>query len=197
MKRELKKTIRQLCDEVGTAAAAEKMNELTGELTEEYDKRVQAGMAELDAYRDVLKDIGRIREMLESLPTSEEDEDRWGRETGRKNLERILSKISTCMWLCTVIVYFLFSVYFGAWHYSWLIFLWSSIGQIIMGMVKKVNRGKPLKRVLKSGLTSILWLITVILYILLSFMSGAWHLTWLIFPGAAIIQTFFSIFTQD
>ena len=63
--------------------------------------------------------------------------------------------------------------------------------------VKKINRKKPLRRVLKSGLTAILWLLTVILYFVISFASGSWHLTWLIFPCAVIVQTFSSIFFQD
>lgn len=194
MKNELKKTIRQLCDEVGTAAAEKERDSLTDNLTEEYDKRVKAGMAELDAYRDVLKNIDKIREMLESLPETEEDT-RWkAKETGRKNLERILGKISACMWISTVIVYFLVSFASGAWHLTWLVFLWSTIGQILLGMVKKYNRGKPMKKVLKSGGSAILWLLITILYFVISFVGGAWHLTWLIFLVGALIQTFAGMF---
>lgn len=194
MKKELKKTIKQLCDEVGTAAAAEKLDDLTEDLTEEYDKRVKAGMTELDAYRDVLKNINTIREMLEALPKTDEELERKDRDKGRKKLERILEKISTCMWLCTVIVYFIFSFTYGGWHLSWLIFLWSSIGQVILDMIKKYNRGRPLKKVMKSGISNVFWIIITIIYIMSSFTSGAWHLTWLIFIFGALIQTFFGIF---
>jgi len=196
MKNELRKTIRRLCDEVGTDGAAAQAEPLTDDLMREYDKRVNAGMAELDAYRDVLKNIDRIREMLESLPETDEKISRAEREIGRKNLERILGKISSCMWLCTVIAYVLGSFIFGGWSYSWLIFLWSSIGQIILGMIKKVNRGKPFKKVFKSGFTGIFWLAIVIIYFLLSFKTGAWHLTWLIYLGGAAIQTFLGIFND-
>lgn len=194
MKKELKKTIKQLCDEVGTAAAAEKLDDLTEDLTEEYDKRVKAGMTELDAYRDVLKNINTIREMLEALPKTDEELERKDRDKGRKKLERILEKISTCMWLCTVIVYFIFSFTYGGWHLYWLIFLWSSIGQVILDMIKKYNRGRPLKKVMKSGISNVFWIVITIIYVMISFTSGAWHLTWLIFLFGALIQTFFGIF---
>ena len=194
MKNELKKTISQLCDEVGTASAAARQKGLTEDLVNEYDKRVNAGMAELDAYRDVLKNIDRIREMLESLPDTAEDEEKKSRETGRKNLEKILGKISTCMWLCTVIVYILISFTSAAWNYTWLIFLWSSIGQILLDMVKKVNRGKPLKKVLKGDGSAIFWLIVTTVYFFISFASGAWHLTWLVFLAGAALQTFAGMF---
>ncbi len=193
MKNELKKTISQLCDEVGTASAAARQEGLTEDLVNEYDKRVNAGMAELDAYRDVLKNIDRIREMLESLPDTAEDEEKKARETGRKNLERILGKISTCMWLCTVIV-FVLALFVVDWKYSWLIFLWSSIGQILLDMVKKVNRGKPLKKVLKSDGSAIFWLIVTTVYFFISFATGAWHLTWLVFLAGAALQTFAGMF---
>ena len=194
MKNELKRTIRQLCDEVGTASAAARAETLEEDLGKEYDKRVKAGMAELDAYRDVLKNIDRIREMLESLPQTDDETERAERAVGRKNLERILGKISACMWMCTVIVFILGSFAFGAWKYSWLIFLWSSIGQILLDMVKSVNRGKPLKKVLKNSGSGIFWIAVTILYFLLSFGGGAWYLTWLVFLAGAVVQTFFSMF---
>lgn len=198
MKKELVKTIKQLCNEIGTAAAAEMKEELTENLAEEYDKREQAGMDELNAYRDVLKNIDKIRDMLESLPQTDEEIEKKERDAGRKNLERILGKISTCMWLCTVIAFFLFSITnSGTWRYSWLLFLWSSIGQILLNMVKKVNRGKPLKKVMKSGLSGIFWLGITIVYFLLSFASGAWRLTWLIFLVGALLQTFLGMFLDD
>ena len=90
MKNELKKTISQLCDEVGTASAAARQKVLTEDLVNEYDKRVNAGMAELDAYRDVLKNIDRIREMLESLPDTAEDEEK----NHAKQEEKISRKFS-------------------------------------------------------------------------------------------------------
>lgn len=194
MKKELEKTLKQLCNEVGTAAAAAKLDDLTEDLTGEYEKRVKAGMGELDAYRDVLKNIDAIRDMLEALPKTDSEIDRKDREAGRKNLERILGKISTCMWLCTVIVYLMFSFRYNAWAISWLIFLWSSIGQVILGMVKKYNRGKTLKKVFKSGLSSVLWLVITILYFFISFATGDWHITWVIFLLGALIQTFLGMF---
>ena len=193
MKNELKKTISQLCGEVGTASAAARQEGLTEELEQEYDRRVRAGMAEIDAYRDVLKNIDAIREMLESLPETDEETKRAEREEGRKNLERILEKISTCMWLCTVIAFVLLGFRFG-WRYSWLVFLWSSMGQTLLDMVKRVNRGKPLEKVMKDGRDSVFWIAVTIVYFLVSIASCAWHISWLVFLGGAVIQTFLSIF---
>ncbi len=197
MKRELERTVKQLCREAGSVAAAAKEEELKSDLTKEYEARIEAGMSELDAYRAVLKNVDEIRAMLLALPKSEEEEDRHKAEGDRKRSERVLDKISSCMWLCTVIAYFLVSFGTRLWAYTWLIFLWSSMGQCILDMVKKLGRGKPKKKVLRSGLSSILWIGVVILYFIVSFGSGHWHLTWLLFPAATLVQTLMGLFLGE
>ena len=68
MKDELNKKIRELCEEAGSASAAAMAPRLISDMDVEYDKRVRAGMNELDAYRDVLRSVDRIRAMLNALP---------------------------------------------------------------------------------------------------------------------------------
>ncbi len=189
MKRELNKKIKKLCEEVGSAAAAAKCSELTEQMSDEFDARVKAGMSELDAYRDVLKDVDKIRELLDSLPKTKEDEEIKSRQRSFKWLSKNLSRISGCMWISTAIIYLLFSMTYGGWDISWLIFLWSAIGQIVLNMVKKYNRGVKLKKVFKSGLSAILWIAVTMIYFLFSMVTMYyWHLSWLIFPFAAILQ---------
>lgn len=188
MKNELNKKIKKLCEEAGSAAAAEKFGELSEKMESEYDARIQAGMSELDAYRDVLKDVDKIRALLDSLPKTSEDEERKSRQLSFKWLSKNLSRISGCMWIMTAIVYILFSMTYGGWEITWLIFLWSTIGQILLNMAKKVNRGVKLKKVLKSGLSGILWIGMVMLYFIVSMYTMDWHLTWLLFPFTTILQ---------
>lgn len=199
MKRELNKKIRKLCESAGTAAAAEKYDELAQQMSEEYDARIRAGMSELDAYRAVLRDVDKIQELLNSLPETDEDRERNSRQLSYKWLSKNLTRISGCMWITSVIVYFLFSFTFGGWQLSWLIFLWTVIGQIVLSMVKKYNRvrGISLKKVMKGGLSGILWIGTTILYFLFSFVVGYWHLTWLIFPFASILQIMLNALLGD
>lgn len=197
MKRELDRTVKQLCREAGSAAAAAKEDELKSSLEEQYEQRIRAGMSELDAYRDVLKNVDQIRAMLLSLPKSEAEEEQRKSEEDRKRSEKILDKISSCLWIGTLIAYFLISFGTGLWAYTWLIFLWSSIGQNILDMVKKLGRGKPKKKVLRSGLSSILWIGVVILYFVVSFGSGLWYLTWLLFPAATLVQILMGLFLGE
>lgn len=202
MKKELNRKIKKLCDSAGSSAAAGKYEELAAQMDAEYDARVRAGMSELDAYRDVLRDIDRIQELLDSLPKDEEPEDDYAeeirnRQSSFKWLSKNLSRVSGCMWIATAILYLLFSITYGGWHVSWLIFLWTTIGQIVLGMVKKVNRNVPLKKVLKGGLSGILWVGLTIAYFLFSFLYGHWAVSWLIFPSGAILQIILNSFFSD
>lgn len=198
MKNELNKIIQKLCDDAGTAAAAAKYSELSEQLSDAFDARVKAGMSELDAYRDILKDVNKIRALLDSLPETEEEEERKSRQMSYKWLSQNLSRISGCMWIAAAILYFNISFTAGNWHLTWLIFPWTAIGQIVLGMVKKYNRGIRLKKVLKGGLSGILWILASIVYFLISFALGsAWHLTWLLFPFTAILQIILNAFFSD
>ena len=195
MKKELNKKIKKLCDDMGTAAAAEKLPELTEQLDHTFDQCVEAGMSELDAYREVLRNVDKIQEMLDSLPVTEKEKKKKDRKLGSKTLKRNLDAVSACMWLCTVAAYFLISFRFGRWHLTWLIFLWSTIGQILLDMVQKYNDGTPLKKVFHKEFPGILWVGTVILYFLISFRFGGWALTWLIFIAATVFQIIFDAVT--
>ena len=188
MKRELEKKIRAICDEIGTAAATEACDSVTDELKSKYDTLVNDGMSELDAYRDVLKNIDEIKMMLDSLPRTEHELNAAEEKAKLKSLKSILGKVSSIMWLSVVILFFYISFTRGMWHITWLIFLWGSICQTVLDMVLSYNKGKPLKKVLKRGLSSIIWNITVIVYFLVSFASGRWAITWIIFLISALLQ---------
>lgn len=197
MKNELNRKIRKLCDSAGSAAAAAKYDELSKQMNADYDARIKAGMSEIDAYRDVLRDVDKIQELLNSLPKTEEDEERISLQKSYKWLSKNLSRISGCMWIATAIVYLLFSMTYGGWEITWLIFLWTTIGQIVLNMVKKYNRGVKLKKVLKGGLSGILWVAVTILYFLFSMIVGYWHLSWLIFPFTVILQIILNALFSD
>lgn len=192
MKREIGKKIKSLCDDIGTAAAAASCESITRDLETEYDKRVAAGMSELDAYRDVLKNVEEIKKTLESLPKSESEEESFTKAGTIKDLKKITGKISTCLWLLTVILYFGISFTFGHWGLTWLIFIWGSMNQTILDMILKYNKGTPLNKVMKSGVTSIMWRLMVILFFVIGSVGGVWHLSWLTFLVGALLQTVIS-----
>ena len=191
LKEQLEKKVRDLCGDVGTAAAAGMAEALVTQMESEYDRRTGEGEAAIDAYRALLADLGRMEEILRALPKTESEkraeEERRTRKAWNRKLNAIQGKLNGIWWLLTVIFYFLVSFTFGKWHLTWLIFLSSSIGSIVIDMLFAYNKCVPKKKVF-AKLHGILWLAVVIAYFLISFAFGKWHLTWLIFVLGTVIE---------
>ena len=51
------------------------------------------------------------------------------------------------------------------------------------------------RRKLRSAISSALWTIIVVLYLVVSFTTGAWHISWIIFLIGAAIESFINVFT--
>jgi len=190
MKKQLRKKLEQIWAETETGAAAERLDELTEQVDAEFERRVAEGQSELDAYRELLGDVDKIKAMLASLPETEEDTERKEREKNAKKMNALLDSVEAAMWLLTVVAYFAISFLFGHWHMTWLIFLSSAIGSVLFDMLRKYNRGKPLSKVFDEEFSGVLWLGIVILYFLFSFTVGgwAWAYSWLIFILGAVIE---------
>ena len=226
MKDELNKKIRELCEEAGSASAAAMAPRLITDMDSEYDKRVRAGMNELDAYRDVLRSVDRIRAMLNALPKDnpgssgtrasgtaaetarafapDDAEDGWNpledyndRMAGRKTLGFYLDKASALLWVGTSLVYFLWSLTFGGWRYTWLIFLWATLGQIILSGAEDYNKSLNLRKTLHDTFSGCLWVGAVILFFLAGFGLGLWRFSWLVFLAATIVQILLGAFLDD
>ncbi len=195
MKKELNKKIISLCEEAGTSAAAQICGDLMDKLDREYDQHISEGKTELEAYREVSRRLDEIKQIVDSLPEDEEketEEERLDRMAGFRTLKRITGKMSTVLWLSTVPVYLLYSMYTGRWATSWLIFILAAVSEVLInGTVDWNNEKKDRKKIARAIASSFLWLMTVVLYFVISFASGRWALTWMIFILAAIIQQFF------
>lgn len=123
------------------------------------------------------------------------------------NEKALQSGIISIMWIIITILYFLGSFATGLWHISWLIFLLGSILTIFIDLMFDLNKlrrepfgDKVRKKVINKihgAASGIFWLAATIAYILISFVTGAWAISWLIFLIASIAQivmsTFFSI----
>ena len=215
MKDELNRKIRELCDEAGSASAAAMAPRLINDMDSEYDKRVKAGMSELDAYRDVLRSVDRIRAMLSALPKddgtrstrtassagfardagAEAEDDGWDpaedfarRSAGMKQLKFYVEKASSLLWVGTTLVYFLWSLAFGGWRYTWLIFLWAAAGQVVLSAAEDYNKRLNLKKTIFDAISGCLWIEAVIFFFLAGFGLGLWKFSWLIFLAATIAQ---------
>lgn len=192
MKKQLKHEINRLYEEFdGASAAYAPKVDTIEEMTDDFDNMVESGMTELEAYQALYKDVERMRIVLEKLPLTgrekAEEADRKARGKFNKWLKKLRGNMESIQWLLTTMLYFLISFRFGHWHMTWLLFVGGSMGSILLDMLMKYNHGVPLGKQ-KGSWSALLWLATVILYFLISFTFGHWHLTWMIFLVATILQ---------
>ena len=62
-------------------------------------------------------------------------------------------------------------------------------GETVVEEFKEFRRGKSRAEQLKSTVLTCMWLLIVILFFVLSFATGAWYITWVIFlVGVALSQ---------
>ena len=191
MKKELNKKIIAICEEAGTAAAAEKCGELMDELDREYDDRIARGMTEIEAYRDVLKRLDEIKSLVDSLPAEESEEEKADRKKGHKTLKRIIDKVESIMWVAAIPGYLIYSLATHRWKTSWIIFLVVALLQIILDTVVDYNDvTKDPEKVMYDGKSALLWVGSALLYVLLGFLTHRWLSCAVVFVLAVIVQLF-------
>ncbi len=177
--------------------------ELIINLEDKYNDLVKEGIDENKAYNEVISSIGDIDELIadfkEPHATINSDLIR------RKNA----LVVSICvglyiMCLITVIVlgsmhmpdYMIASSFFGIAGISTCILIchfmsvpkYKKIDDTLVEEFKEWKQQKTKTNELKKGITSILWTLIVIIYIIISFTFSAFHISWIIFLIGVVIQ---------
>ena len=103
---------------------------------------------------------------------------------------RMLSLASSTLWCFVVVIYFAVSFFTAHyWHISWVIFLLGAAVQCFI-----TARIKP--RSARGSYIGFFWCLVVAIYIIISFASYQWAVTWLIFPVAVMAMQAASLFRE-
>lgn len=128
-----------------------------------------------------------IHAQADATEDDEARDDEWKtapiEERMSKGKKKEKGSIESALWLLVVAIYLLASFQWGGWHLTWVIFLFASAAENLLKIVIDPKPKKMLGRV--SGA---LWTATVGFYFVLSFASGAWHITWIMFLIAAALN---------
>lgn len=109
-----------------------------------------------------------------------------------KERKKLASSVSSAFWCLTVALYILISFYTGAWHISWIIFLVASAASSLIKLFLDPAGTKPIR-----ALSNVLWTMTVAFYFILSFATGAWHISWVIYLVAAALNNILRIYLRE
>jgi len=101
--------------------------------------------------------------------------------------ESELSKsVSGLIWTVGIALYFIISFTTYDWHITWIIFLIIPAVQSLVKVLLEVRGGNGIpvstrNRELKKSVSGIVWALGLAAYFILSFATGAWYVTWVMF----------------
>ncbi len=112
---------------------------------------------------------------------TEEDEAKAREKAREKNSVR--GAFTSAFWLFVVALYIVLSFQTGMWHITWVIFLFAPALQNLALALTAPTRKKML-----GYLSGTLWTATTGIYFIISFATGQWHITWIIFLIATAVN---------
>lgn len=191
-------------------AAFELKEELLANSMDRYNDLLQQGMGEEEAMQNVIGSIGNVDELISALPDDEEGM-RFD-DTERRNRSALLTAVSVGLYIFAGVIFFI-GIIIG--EYLWEPFqllVFPIVGLIcivptcllvynaranpryekkddtVVESFKQWNADDKRKKSVYGALSSVLWTFCTIVYFLLSFFTGAWQITWVIFLVAACLQ---------
>ncbi len=107
-----------------------------------------------------------------------------------------LSKsLSGMIWALGLAVYFLISFTTGAWHITWVIFpLLGALDSLVSAIIRNhetLNSDVPFspnKQKVRKNIGKLIWAIGTAIYFMFSFATGAWYMSWILFPIIGAVQ---------
>ena len=188
-----------------TRKAFELQEEMIQNLTEKYHDLLAEGKSEEVAYNIAVSSIGDIRDLLRELDETPGADPQTDQAWRRKSALRV--SIAVMMYILSVIPIILFDELFPTMEIIGLLVMFvmvaSATGLIIYNSMTKPKRRaedtvveefrewqahNDSRRSLRKAISSVIWSLTLVLYFIISFTTGAWHITWLLFLIAAAIE---------
>lgn len=201
-----------------TKKAVELKEEILQNLVDKYHDLISEGKTEEAAYNIAIASIGDISELLESLKETSFQSDSMMDEEYRqwKKRSAILIPTAVMLYICCVIPPIIvdaagFNDSIGACGLFLLVGIATAIiifnnmskptvtkvDGTIMEEFKEWKASQEDRKKVRKSINSAMWTLILVLYFLLSFSTGAWYITWVIFLiGAAadsIIKAIFEL----
>jgi hypothetical protein len=182
-----------------TVRAVELKEEMYQNLTDKYNDLIAEGKSEESAYNIAIASVGDVDSLISGLS----GEKRSVSEAGRKRSAIIIAIAVALYILCPVPVILINRGETGV----MLLFLFVAIATALLiyngatreryvkaddTMVEEFKEWKQNSKQKNKAVSAILgsfWLIAVCVYIVVSFLTGAWHITWIIFLIAAALSS--------
>ncbi len=211
MKEEIRKYVNNLFK---NAPNTKKVNDLKDEIisntTDKYNDLTKNGETEKDAYEKAIKDIGSVDELVDEL-IKENPINKEQNEEDRKKTALVVS-VSVGFYILSVIALIVlaelklpdfiavsaFLVLAGIptcviTYYFMSKPKYTKYESTMVEEFKEWKGQKDNDKEIKQAISSILWTLTVIIYLAISFIFGIWYISWIIFIIAALVENIINL----
>lgn len=185
-----------------TSKAMEIKEELTNDLIEKYNDLIKEGKNQNEAYNEVILGIGDISQLINSLNVQTPNS---LNESRRKTA--LVVSVSVFIYILSIVMvvilaenkmpdFVVVSVFLLLLALATCLLIYhfmsmpkyTKIDESLAEEFKEWKRGKEKRNLVQDSIGSIIWTTATIVYLLVSFTSGAWHITWIIFIIGAVVQ---------
>lgn len=215
MKEKITQHFNQLFEDAPkTRKALDLKREMTQNALDKYEDMVQEGYSEQDAYQNVIQSIGDVTELFEEV---EEKNLLMLPEKDRRK-RAILKAVAAGLYILAGVAFFALEIMADTPGAHWMNYQ-GGMGLVIAGLIciaptimlvyaanmypgysKKENADMVEEykqerymnnrdKAIMSSVSSIIWTMALVLYFIISFNSGAWYITWVIFLIAGCLQS--------
>ena len=186
---------RRFADAPRTNNAVELKEELFADLSARYDDLLSQGKTEEEAFRIAVAGIGDVEELLRTLRRDyEEDPER----AQKRTRSAIMISVAVGLYILSAIPAIFLAFYGLALMFLMILMIAVATGLLIFNNLsnprytrrddtvveefKEWQDHHVQKKHLRGSVYSITWSLAIICYFVVSYLTGAWEATWLIFP---------------
>lgn len=198
-------------DAPNTTKAVELKEEIIQNLIDKYNDLVSEGKSEEAAYNIAVSGVGDVSELISQL-NSDVLKKAGQIDDRQRTRSAILISVAVVMYILSIIPPIIFNdAVIGT--VFMFVMIAVATGLIIFNSMTKKKEIKADDTIVEEfkewkyennarnqtykAITSVLWSLTLVAYFLVSFLTSAWHLTWLIFPISgsvnAVIKAIFDL----
>lgn len=172
-------------------AARDTKEEFFRNACDKYDDFIAQGKDETTAFNLTIAGIGDVSEVLRSLNTAAPVYDDELNSENTKKSKKHVAIVGSVIWLLATFIYLAISFATGTWHLTWIMFIATEAVQSFANAV--AFTGKKRRNAISGGI----WCTIVTLYFIISFTTGAWHVTWIIFLLGAAVSNIIKAIMSD
>lgn len=201
-------------------AAYELQEELLANSIERYDDLTRGGMGAQEALQSVINSIGDVDELISALPPDDYSVLNRDWEYENRSRSAMIVTIAVGLYILAGVVFFV-GVFFGEWLWepATLVGL-AAAGALcipptcmlvynaqmrpkykkredtVVENFKEWNNDSKKLKSLRGALSSVIWTVCLVAYFLVSFFTGAWAITWILFIIAACLEAVVTLYFQ-